>query len=44
MIHGLDTGFLVALEVREHADHAAAQDTLAQLLSTGDFVAISPHV
>ncbi len=24
MIHGLDTGFLVAAEVREHAAHADA--------------------
>ena len=44
MIHGLDTGFLVAAEVREHAEHAAARDTLAQLLSAGDFVAIAPQV
>jgi hypothetical protein len=28
MIHGLDTGFLVAAEVREHAEHAAARYTL----------------
>jgi hypothetical protein len=28
MIHGLDTGFLVAAEVREHAEHADARDTL----------------
>ena len=32
MIHGLDTGFLVAAEVREHAEHADARDTLARLL------------
>ena len=44
MIHGLDTGFLVAAEVREHAEHAAARDTLAQLLSAGDLVAIAPQV
>jgi hypothetical protein len=25
MIHGLDTGFLVAAEVREHAEHAGAR-------------------
>ena len=24
MIHGLDTGFLVAAEVREHAEHGGA--------------------
>ena len=44
MIHGLDTGFLVAAEVREHAEHAAARKTLAQLLSAGDLVAIAPQV
>ena len=36
MIHGLGTGFLVAAEVTEHADHAAAQGTLARLLAVGD--------
>jgi predicted nucleic acid-binding protein len=29
MIHGLDTGFLVAAEVREHGAHADARATLA---------------
>ena len=33
MIHGLDTGFLVAAEVREHAEHAGARVTLTQVLS-----------
>jgi len=33
MIHGLDPGFLVAAAVAEHAEHAAARDTLARLLS-----------
>ena len=36
MIHGLDTGFLVAAEVREHAAHADARATVAQVLSAGD--------
>jgi predicted nucleic acid-binding protein len=44
MIHGLDTGFLVAVEVREHAEHAAARATLAQVLSAGDVIAIAPQV
>ena len=44
MIHGLDTGFLVAAEVREHAEHAAARDTLARLLSAGDLIAMAPQV
>jgi hypothetical protein len=42
MIHGLDTGFLVAAKVLEHADHVAARDTLARLLAAGDFTAIAP--
>jgi predicted nucleic acid-binding protein len=44
MIHGLDTGFLVAAEVREHADHAAARNTLARLVAAGDLIAIAPQV
>ncbi len=28
MIHGLDTGFLVAAEVAEHAEHKAARNPL----------------
>src|SRR5262245_53762809 len=44
MIHRLDTGFLVAAEVLEHAEHAAARDTLAQLVSAGELVAIAPQV
>src|SRR5271155_1704804 len=44
MIHGLDTGFLVAAEVLEHADHVAARNTLARLLAAGDQFAIAPQV
>jgi predicted nucleic acid-binding protein len=44
MIHGLDTGFLVAAEVVEHAEHVAARHTLARLLAAGDFLAIAPQV
>ena len=44
MIHGLDTGFLVAAEVRKHAAHADARATLAQVLSAGDVIAIAPQV
>jgi hypothetical protein len=43
MIHGLDTGFLVAAEVREHAEHAGARVTLTQVLSARDGIAIAPH-
>jgi predicted nucleic acid-binding protein len=44
MIHGLDTGFLVAAEVVEHTEHVAARATLARLLAAGDSVAIAPQV
>jgi predicted nucleic acid-binding protein len=44
MIHGLDTGFLVAAEVKEHTDHVAARDTLSRLLAAGDLIAIAPQV
>ncbi len=44
MIHGLDTGFLVAAEVKEHAAHPDARATLAQLLSAGDVTTIAPQV
>jgi predicted nucleic acid-binding protein len=44
MIHGLDTGFLVAAEVREHTEHASARATLTQVISAGDFIAITPQV
>ena|SRR5687767_982795 len=44
MIHGLDTGFLVAAEVTEHAEHTDARATLARLLGAGDQIAIAPQV
>jgi len=44
MIHGLDTGLLVAAEVTEHAEHAGAWDTFARLLLAGDLIAIAPQV
>jgi predicted nucleic acid-binding protein len=44
MTHGLDTGFLVAAEVTEHADHKAARDSLRRLVSVGDLIAIAPQV
>ena len=44
MVHGLDTGFLVAAEVAEHADHSAAHQTLARLVAAGDRIAIAPQI
>lgn len=44
MIHGLDTGFLVAAEVTEHPAHAAARTKLAELVASGDMLAIAPQI
>ena len=44
MRHGIDTGFLVAAEVVEHADHASARLKLAELLAAGDRFALAPKV
>src|SRR6516165_2807505 len=44
MIHGVDTGFLVAAEVVEHACHAEARAILARLVSANDTLAIAPQV
>lgn len=44
MIHGLDTGFLVAAEVAEHAHHSNARGVLNDLVAAGDRVAIAPQV
>jgi len=44
MIHGLDTGFLVAAEIMEHEHHSAARNTLADLVSSGDSIAVAPQV
>ena len=44
MIHGLDTGFLVAAELVEHADNIAARIKLTNLITAGDSIAIVPQV
>ncbi len=44
MMHGLDTGFLVAVAVREHTEHTDARATLARLLGAGDRIALAPQV
>ena len=44
MIHGLDTGFLVAAELAEHPEHAAARQTITRLLAASDRIAIAPQV
>lgn len=44
MIHGLDTTFLVQVEVAEHPDHAAARATIERLLERSDTFALAPQV
>lgn len=44
MIHGLDTGFFVAAEIVEHADHAAARQTITRLIAASEQIAIAPQV
>lgn len=44
MIHGLDTSFLVAVEVQEHPQHAQARACLARLFQQGDQVSLTPWV
>lgn len=44
MIHGIDTGFLVAAEVAEHADHAAARLKFQHFRAAGDRFALAPQV
>lgn len=44
MIHGIDTGFLVAAENAEHAQHEQARGTVTRLLAAGDSFGIAPQV
>jgi predicted nucleic acid-binding protein len=42
--HGIDTGFLVAAEVVEHASHQAARAKIVALVAQGDGFALAPQV
>ena len=44
MTRGLDTSFLVAMEVRCHPDHARARSLAGALVGGGDRFAICPQV
>ena len=44
MTHGIDTGFLVAAEVAEHADHEAARLKFQHFRAAGDRFALAPQV
>jgi predicted nucleic acid-binding protein len=44
MIHGLDTSFLVAVEVASHEEHAHCRAQLQKLLKAEDQFALAPQV
>lgn len=44
MIHGLDTSFLVAVEVSSHEDHLRCHARFRQLLGKGDTFALVPQI
>jgi len=44
LIHGIDTSFLVQVEVLEHPGHASARAVLEQLLDESGAFAIAPQV
>jgi predicted nucleic acid-binding protein len=43
MIHGIDTDFLVAVEVKEHPFHHQADALLSALLTDGHDLAVAPQ-
>lgn len=43
MIHGIDTDFLVAVEVRGHAFHTSANQLLDSLLASGHTFSLTPQ-
>ncbi len=43
MIHGIDTDFLVALEIRDHEFHGAADALLEGVLDEGHDLAVAPQ-
>ena len=44
MRHGIDTDFLLAVEIREHPFHEPAHALFEKLLSAGDSLALAPQV
>jgi predicted nucleic acid-binding protein len=44
VIHGLDTSYLVAMEVRSHEDHSAARSRFQKLAKARDTFALAPQV
>jgi predicted nucleic acid-binding protein len=44
MTHGIDTDFLVAAEIRDHAFHRPADALLQKLLTDGHDLAVAPQI
>ncbi|MBM3998052.1 MAG: type II toxin-antitoxin system VapC family toxin [Planctomycetes bacterium] len=44
MIHGIDTSFLVAVELSSHSQHVAARQLLLSLHQIGDRFGLAPQV
>ena len=44
MTHGIDTDFLVAVEIRDHPFHAPADALLQRLIDGGDDLAVAPQM
>ena len=44
MTHGLDTSFLVAVEVASHDEHAACWARFQKLLKAGDTFSLAPQI
>jgi predicted nucleic acid-binding protein len=44
MTHGLDTSFLVAVEVASHDEHAACRARFQKLLKAGDTFSLAPQI
>jgi predicted nucleic acid-binding protein len=44
MIHGLDTSFLIAAEMLEHAEHVASRAAFARLIVNRDMIGIAPQI
>jgi predicted nucleic acid-binding protein len=44
MTHGLDTSFLVAIEITSHPDHATCRNRFQKLLKNGDDFSLAPQI
>jgi predicted nucleic acid-binding protein len=44
VIHGLDTSYVIAMEVRSHGEHGVARSRFQKLAKAGDTFALAPQV